>query len=235
VGRLIFRREHDGGRALTDRTNYGQKAIQAAQSIRRTSFTSWWIAFKACRVAANQKWSELSGLVHLVRGLSPISIIEIGVDGGGTMALWAQIAATDARLIGVDLEISAAVQSSVRASLRTGQALSLFAGDSHSDATKRRVRDTLGDNKVDFLFIDGDHGYEGVKQDFEDYGPLVRKGGLVAFHDIVPDFSTRFGIHTGQHSGAVHKFWREVSTRYPHDEFIESIAQDGFGIGVIYV
>jgi predicted O-methyltransferase YrrM len=40
--------------------------------------------------------------------------------------------------------------------------------------------------RLDFLFIDGDHTYEGVKQDFEMYTPLVRKGGLVAMHDIVP-------------------------------------------------
>lgn len=37
---------------------------------------------------------------------------------------------------------------------------------------------------MDFLFIDGDHAYEGVKADFEMYSPLVRKGGLVALHDI---------------------------------------------------
>jgi hypothetical protein len=30
---------------------------------------------------------------------------------------------------------------------------------------------------VDFLFIDGDHTYEGVKKDFEMYSPLVRREG----------------------------------------------------------
>jgi len=38
----------------------------------------------------------------------------------------------------------------------------------------------------DFLFIDGDHTYEGVEGDFEMYSPLVRRGGIIAFHDIVP-------------------------------------------------
>jgi hypothetical protein len=36
------------------------------------------------------------------------------------------------------------------------------------------------------LFIDGDHTYEGVRRDFEMYSPLVRKGGIIAFHDIYP-------------------------------------------------
>ena len=37
---------------------------------------------------------------------------------------------------------------------------------------------------LDVLFIDGDHTYEGVKDDFLSYSPLIRRGGIVAFHDI---------------------------------------------------
>jgi len=40
--------------------------------------------------------------------------------------------------------------------------------------------------KLDFLFIGGDHTYEGVRMDFEMYSPLVRSCGIVVFHDIVP-------------------------------------------------
>jgi hypothetical protein len=29
------------------------------------------------------------------------------------------------------------------------------------------------------------------------YSPLVRKGGIIAFHDIIPDYYTRYGIKTG--------------------------------------
>jgi len=43
----------------------------------------------------------------------------------------------------------------------------------------------LNGEPLDFLFIDGDHTYEGVKRDFEMYSPLVRNGGIIAFHDIV--------------------------------------------------
>ena len=34
-----------------------------------------------------------------------------------------------------------------------------------------------------FLFIDGDHSYEGCKADFEAWSPLVKPGGMIAFHD----------------------------------------------------
>jgi hypothetical protein len=47
-----------------------------------------------------------------------------------------------------------------------------------------------------------DHTYEGVKRDFESYAPLVRPGGVVALHDIVPN-----RIET---TSQVELFWREV-------------------------
>lgn len=35
-----------------------------------------------------------------------------------------------------------------------------------------------------FVLIDADHKYEGCKEDFELWSPLVEKGGYVAFHDV---------------------------------------------------
>ena len=36
---------------------------------------------------------------------------------------------------------------------------------------------------IDFLFIDGDHSYEGCLQDWQDWNQFVAPGGIVAFHD----------------------------------------------------
>ncbi len=36
---------------------------------------------------------------------------------------------------------------------------------------------------VDFLFIDGDHKEASVESDYANYEPLVKTGGIVAFHD----------------------------------------------------
>lgn len=38
-------------------------------------------------------------------------------------------------------------------------------------------------NKIDFLFIDGDHSIEGCKSDFELYAHKIVPGGFIAFHD----------------------------------------------------
>lgn len=37
-----------------------------------------------------------------------------------------------------------------------------------------------------FIFIDGDHSYEGVRQDILDYFPLLAPGGIMVFHDYLP-------------------------------------------------
>lgn len=36
---------------------------------------------------------------------------------------------------------------------------------------------------IDFVFIDGDHSYKGVKNDFEKIYPFLSKYGIIAFHD----------------------------------------------------
>jgi len=36
---------------------------------------------------------------------------------------------------------------------------------------------------IDFLFIDGDHSYEGLKGDWHAWNPLIEIGGIVALHD----------------------------------------------------
>jgi len=35
----------------------------------------------------------------------------------------------------------------------------------------------------DYIFIDGNHDYEAVKKDFEDWFPLLSKEGHISFHD----------------------------------------------------
>jgi predicted O-methyltransferase YrrM len=37
--------------------------------------------------------------------------------------------------------------------------------------------------KVDFVFIDGDHSYDGLRGDWEGWAPLLAPGGVVALHD----------------------------------------------------
>ena len=41
-------------------------------------------------------------------------------------------------------------------------------------------------NGIDLLFIDGDHSYKGITEDFKRYFSLVNKGGYIIFDDYLP-------------------------------------------------
>jgi predicted O-methyltransferase YrrM len=54
----------------------------------------------------------------------------------------------------------------------------------------RKTSDCAAQNwskKIDILFVDGDHSYEGVKSDWDLFSPHLREFGIVIFHDTLWD------------------------------------------------
>lgn len=47
----------------------------------------------------------------------------------------------------------------------------------------KRAAHLFDDEEVDFVFIDGDHRYEGTRDDIKFWFPKLRKGGFMLFHD----------------------------------------------------
>ena len=188
-------------------------------------------------ITPNQIRSEIQALCEIVHRERPRTILEIGTHHGGTFFLFSRVAALDALLISVDLASEDLKPwRTLCADLRMkGQKVSVIDGDSHAISTVERVNRVLGDQKVDFLFIDGDHSYEGVKQDFENYIGFLNDTGIIAFHDINPDYFTRFGKRTCSYTGEVYRFWAEVKMKYSHTECIDNPDEDGFGIGILFI
>jgi len=186
-----------------------------------------------------QRPSEILSLLRMVAAERPRRILEVGSAGGGTLFLFARAAASDAVLIGMDLPSMPAWRKRLyeRAFGHPPQRVQIMLGDSHEEATAARVRRNLEGQTLDFLFIDADHSYEGVRRDFELYSPLVHAGGLIAFHDILPGSCACHGVRPGAASGGVPRFWAELKQRYEREhralEIIEDPTQDGFGIGVL--
>ncbi len=60
--------------------------------------------------------------------------------------------------------------------------------------------------KYQYIYIDGDHSYQGVKLDYKLFYSKLERGGLMSFHDIAV---------TGKLSGnlyGVNKFWQELKS-----------------------
>lgn len=181
-----------------------------------------------------QKKSEISSLYAAVSKLQPKIVLEIGTAGGGTLLYWTEAADAKAKIISLDLPFGRfgagylpTKAKFIASFARDRQSLHLIAGSSHETQTKKQVETILRGEKIDFMFIDGDHTYEGIKADFNLYAPLVRAGGLIALHDIV--------YHRFDQEAQVYRFWQEIKNHYQNEEFIEAPEQDGYGIGLIHV
>lgn len=46
------------------------------------------------------------------------------------------------------------------------------------------AREKFDKNRIDLLFIDGNHEYGSVKKDYDLWSPLVSPGGFIALHDV---------------------------------------------------
>ena len=172
------------------------------------------------------KWSrasiekeDLNVLLPLIDKIDPKHILEIGAWRGLSANMWL-LAFKPERFITIEKESSDKVEA-IRIPDHLGWQM-WYESDSHD----QRVLDTVKIYMpvVDFLFIDGDHSYEGVKKDWEMYGPLVRKGGIVAFHDIA--------IHVDP-TEQVDLLWKEVKDGYNSVEIKES--PNSTGIGVLFI
>lgn len=181
-----------------------------------------------------QKRTEILRLVEILRELKPAAICEIGAAGGGTTFLLAHASPADAVIITVDLVFTETRKAALRQFALPGQRILCLQKDSHQPEAVRAVRECLAGRDLDVLYLDGDHSYDGIKADFELFSPLVRPGGIIVFHDIVPDFKSRYGIETASRVGGVPQFWAEIrATHATVEEIVEDSAQDGFGIGIL--
>ncbi len=184
-------------------------------------------------ISLQQVKREIVTLLSILRRENVHSMMEIGTRNGGTLFLFSWTLPSDAKMLSLDLPSEQSIKrgydrfktSYLSNFIQKSQQLTLVRGDSHSPTSFAKVKSALK-GELDFLFIDGDHTYEGVKKDFEMYSPLVRRGGLVAFHDIC-------GHHLGV--SEVDRYWAEIKNSYRHTEIIEDPQQKWAGIGLLYV
>lgn len=175
--------------------------------------------------------SEIISFLEFVKLENPKYICEIGVANGGTNFLLSQAIPSSYNVIDIDLYIKN--RFLLNYFCHSSKKLNYLTGYSNSQKTLYKVEKILSKNKLDLLFIDGDHSYKGVKQDFLNYKHLVKEGGLIVFHDIVSDYQTKYKIKTNRDTGGVPLFYSRLKHYYCHYDFVENQEQDGYGIGVI--
>ena len=135
------------------------------------SFRSYGIS-----IAPLQVISEISRLLELIRNESVRNLLEIGTANGGTLFLFCETLGPAGKVVSVDY--GGAMYTPWKRKLfrqfsRNDEELTLLNADSHDSNTVESVRRLLHGELLDFVFIDGDQSYEGVRSVFDDYSSLL--------------------------------------------------------------
>jgi len=179
--------------------------------------------------------NEIQAILEILNKNKPKTLLEIGTSNGGTFFLLSRCASSQATLLSVDLlggkfggELFPEWKTPFYESFaKDQQKIHIIRADSHDDKTLSAIKDVLNGTSLDFLLIDGDHTYEGIKKDFEMYSKLVSEGGIIAFHDINPG--------PIKDVGDAYLFWNEIKSKYPSIEIIDDESSQGYGIGLVFL
>ncbi|MCB0253734.1 MAG: class I SAM-dependent methyltransferase [Anaerolineae bacterium] len=173
-----------------------------------------------------QLTTEIESALDVLAAARPRTVCEIGTATGGNALLLSHALPDVDLFLGIDLYVNN--KAYLRLLRPPLQRMVFFDNSSYAPETIAKVSKVLSSRKLDVLFIDGDHRYDGVKSDFLQYRHFVTEGGYILFHDIMPDRGDGWFS-----SGGVPVLWNELKALYPHQEFVEDPDQQGFGIGML--
>lgn len=158
----------------------------------------WPLHFLACsKTNASISLVEFIALILLLRRAEAKSVFEFGTYRGVSITQMALNLPPDARIFTLDLP-----DGPVRTKLTIADAedaeIAAHAGKGALVPAELRPRVTFLQQdsatfderpfagQMDFVFVDGAHNYDYVKNDSEKAWNMLRKGGIVAWHDFRP-------------------------------------------------
>lgn len=148
-------------------------------------------------------------------------VLEVGTHHGGSLYHWIANAPKGAVILSIDNQhINDHLYSS------WAQEYEVHVDKLHGDSRSQPILEAARNySPFDWIFIDGDHSYEGVRADWENYKTMIAEGGVIAFHDIT------------QHPfREVDLLWKEIKKGYRTMEIVSAAVREPHraGIGVVF-
>lgn len=176
-------------------------------------------------ISPQQEGQEVAELAKIVSDREPETVVEIGTAQGGTLYIWSRYFDNNKKICSIDNGPNYSKRTKFFREFTNDTEIVFINSPSQKEETREKIKNETN-KSVDFLFIDGDHRYEGVKEDFEIYSSYVNQGGIIAFHDIIETGDTRMGVP---------KFWKEIKESYEYEEIIKPNEKSQGGIGILYL
>lgn len=178
----------------------------------------------AVRIQQNE-WEIRTFLNRVLTELKPVTTIELGTWLGNNAALLSLV--TSGETLSLDKQEYGSKQQAIDIAQRNNRKLTFAIADGHKQETVDRFR-----RPVDLLFVDDGHCIDEVTADHKLWGPLVRPGGWIAFHDI------NFGANQcapGVHPDIcqAHAYWAKLTG--DKEEIIFPGDPKSPGIGILHV
>ncbi len=149
---------------------------------------------------------ELKVICQIVQKYQPKRIFEIGTFEGRTTLNMA-LNAPDAKIFTLDLP----AEELATTKMQIEKAEEAYVKKTHSGdrflnhPAKKNIQQLFGDsatfdfsgyhNSIDMMFVDGSHAYEYVLSDTERAMKLVKKGGIILWHDYTNWTGVRDGLN----------------------------------------
>lgn len=133
-------------------------------------------------------------------GISKPIVVEIGTQNGRQKPFYEQF--LDAIHIGIDISDKFSKPD--------------ILGDSHSPETMTKLKELLGDKKINLLFIDGAHTYRDALADYELYDSLT--SDIIAFHDI-------------RHEAEIGRLWEDLRAKGKNKSSVTFMSIGAWGNG----
>ena len=168
-----------------------------------------WASFSWMGRQILQLPDDILRLAEYVWRTRPDVIIETGIFDGGSTLLFASLCRLmgHGRVISIDREIRSGVREAV-----SGEPVTLIEGDSADKAIALQVATLVDGAQTVCVFLDSDHSAEHVRNELQNYSPLVTPGN----HIIVADSICAEVAHTPQGD----RDWKENYPGKAVDDFI---------------
>jgi predicted O-methyltransferase YrrM len=158
----------------------------------------------------NLAFDEAAYLYKVIKGIKSANLVEIGRFKGGGTLLMAAAMDKNSYLRSYDLHVKMKEYFNgesmdkllyyILEKYKLANRVKVIVGNSHKVET--------GKEPIDLIFIDGDHSYNGVRNDFLHWYKKIKFGGSILFHD-----ATKTRPYVTYHEG-VGKFVKEIEKEF---------------------